>query len=212
MQGSVKRFAAEFEKIPLPVVYEYLRDGCNDAWSSVVEKYTPLVAAVARRRGVASSAIDDVIQNTWLACLQNIGNVKNPEALPGWLVAIARHESVRWYRREQRALEQAKDVPPLQIKSVASAESIVISKLQQGMVGRSFAKLTSRQQELLLALQECSDYKSVAARMGISPGSVGSLRARSLERLRQLIECEMADGCAIDRSSGSCIPGESRAA
>ena len=69
--------------------------GNQRAWETLYERYAPLVSAVCRRYRLAPSDIDDVSQMVWMRLVQNVGRLRDPRALPGWIVTTAKHEALR---------------------------------------------------------------------------------------------------------------------
>src|SRR5260370_4532613 len=73
--------------------------GDEAAWNELVRRYAPLVLAVTRSYQLARADIQDVSQTLWLRLVEHRAGLREPEALPGWLVTTGRRE---WGRRRQR--------------------------------------------------------------------------------------------------------------
>jgi len=69
--------------------------GNQRAWAALYERYAPLVSAVCRRYRLAPSDVDDVNQVVWMRLVQNLGRLREPRALPGWIVTTGKHEALR---------------------------------------------------------------------------------------------------------------------
>lgn len=83
-----------------------------------VGKYTNLVHAYVRRRlGVASGAVEDVVQEVLLAAWKGLGQYQGDSPLSHWLMGIARFKVNDYYRVKLRAVisldddEQGLDLP-----------------------------------------------------------------------------------------------------
>lgn len=85
------------------------RHGDQDAWNVLVDRFTPLVWAVARGHGLPLKAAADVTHTSWLRLLESLDAAPG-DALGEWVTAIARAESLqalRWVdprpdRRQQQ--------------------------------------------------------------------------------------------------------------
>ena len=69
--------------------------GDRTAWNQIVERFTSLVIVTARRYRLQEHDIADVAQTVWLQLIQHLSDLREPEALPGWLASTTRHECVR---------------------------------------------------------------------------------------------------------------------
>src|SRR5262249_55464697 len=56
----------------------------------VYAKYFDFVWATARRLGVDSSTVDDVVQEIFIAIHGSLGTLQRPDALKSWVYSVAR--------------------------------------------------------------------------------------------------------------------------
>ena len=75
-----------------------VRDGDQAAWDELIERYSPLVWSICVRYQLARPDIDDVGQSVWLLLVEQIGRLREPAALPGWLATTTRRECLRILR------------------------------------------------------------------------------------------------------------------
>jgi hypothetical protein len=61
-------------------------------WNDLVQRYTPLLLSVVRRFRLDGSDAEDVVQTVWLRLVEQLGRIREAQALPGWIVTTARHE------------------------------------------------------------------------------------------------------------------------
>ena len=61
------------------------RNGERPAWDAVVERYSPLVWSICHRWQLNRTDAEDVAQVVWLRLLEQLANLRDPAALPGWL-------------------------------------------------------------------------------------------------------------------------------
>jgi len=74
----------------------------QDAWNELVERYAPLVWTICTRYRLSSHDIEDVGQNVWLLLVEQLGKLREPAALPGWLATTTSRECLRVVTAAQR--------------------------------------------------------------------------------------------------------------
>jgi RNA polymerase sigma factor (sigma-70 family) len=160
----------------------------QDAWNQLVERYAPLVWAICTRYRLSSHDIEDVGQNVWLLLVEQLGKLREPAALPGWLATTTRRECLRVLtaaRKAQLAGGTLDDAPPFADDTAIDEELLIAER--DAALRAAFAELPPHGQQLLAMLfrdPPCS-YAEISATLGIATGSIGPKRARYLERLRQ---------------------------
>src|SRR3954447_159649 len=89
--------------------------GDESAWSLLVSRFRSRLTRIVRSHRVPPQDVDDVVQTTFIRLYENLGNLREPNALPGWLETTARRETVRSIRAmlRERPLEvnQLEDLP-----------------------------------------------------------------------------------------------------
>lgn len=158
------------------------------AWNELVSRYGQLVMGAARSVGLQPSDAADAAQLTWLRLLEHVGEIREPEYLPGWLAVTARREAVRIAlktKRHQLSAEPERTGD----RNLAVTDSYPIEGHYSPVVAAALAQLPPRYEKLIRELMsdECPQYTEVAQRMGISVGSVGPMRTRALHMLRQTL-------------------------
>jgi len=163
-------------------------DGDQEAWDELIERYAPLVWSICVRHQLSRPDIDDVGQSVWLLLVEQIGNLREPAALPGWLATTTRRECLRVLRaarRHDRASLPPEDrMPPDTPDSMIEQE--IIRAERDAALRAAFAELGPSCRELLSMLicdPPCA-YTQISATLGVAVGSIGPMRARCLERLR----------------------------
>ena len=91
----------------LPRLVEAARSGDQQAWDALVERFTPLVWAVARGHGLPTAPASDVAHTTWLRLVESLDDAP-ADAIGEWVAVLARVESLqalRWVdpRPERRS-------------------------------------------------------------------------------------------------------------
>jgi RNA polymerase sigma factor (sigma-70 family) len=164
-------------------------DGDQGAWNELVERYSPLVWSICLRFGLNRHDIDDVGQNVWLLLVEQIGHLREPAALPGWLATTTKRECLRILRATRRhdhaGLPPEDQMPP--DPAATTIEQELIAAERDAALRAAFAELPRGCHELLSVL--ISDpplaYADVSAMLGMPVGSIGPTRARCLDRLRR---------------------------
>ena len=77
------------------------RNGDRQAWDALVERYAPLIWSICRRYRLGDTNADDVGQSVWLKLAGQLGALRDPAALPGWLATTTRRECGRTLRAGQ---------------------------------------------------------------------------------------------------------------
>jgi RNA polymerase sigma factor (sigma-70 family) len=169
-------------------------DGDQQAWETIIDRFSGLVWATARAHRLSQTDAADVAQTTWLRLVEHIDRIREPDALGAWLATTARREALRIIRRGTR--EQSTDEPDLfEEPSGEAIDRNLLRRERDGALWRAFARLSDSCKELLRLLvsdQEPS-YGEIGAALGMPIGSIGPARMRCLERLRRnadLIELE----------------------
>src|SRR5689334_21354734 len=71
------------------------RKGERQAWDVLVERYSPLIRSICRRYRMDHADANDIGQNVWLHLVDKLATIRDPAALPGWLVTTTQRECCR---------------------------------------------------------------------------------------------------------------------
>jgi RNA polymerase sigma factor (sigma-70 family) len=180
------------------------------AWDELVDRYAPLVWSICVRFELSSQDIEDVGQNVWLRLVEQLGNLREPAALPGWLATTTRRECLRVVKASRRV-----EIPGDELEErlapqtdAAAIEQEIIMAERNALLRAALAELPPRCRQLLSMLisdPPCS-YAEISAVLGIRIGSIGPERGRCLERLRH---SEYLAGLSDDEFAGApiSVPG-----
>ena len=165
--------------------------GSEEAWSLLIEKYKALIYSIPVKYGLPPQEAADVFQATCAELLARLPEIREPRALPKWLMQVAHHESYRWKRQGQRVVSRDadEDVPEPGIPPIA--ESLVQQTQEEQILREAMASLTPqcrRLVELLFYEVPARPYTEVAKELGLAVGSIGFTRQRCIERLRRRLE------------------------
>lgn len=162
--------------------------GDKQAWDALVGRYAPLIWSICRRYRLGRADTEDVGQTVWLRLVDQLDRLRDPEALPGWLVTTTRRECLQVLGTARRTdtlglVLAAEDAPDQQ---AATAEQELLAAERRAALREAFAGLPPHCQRLLaLLIQDPPvSYAEISTRLGISIGSIGPMRSRCLDKLR----------------------------
>ena len=165
--------------------------GNEEAWSRLIDKYKALIYSIPVKYGLSTQEAADVFQATCTELLVRLPELREPRALPKWLMQVAHHESYRWKRQSRRMVSRDSDedlpepgIPPI-------AEDLVQQTQEEQILREALASLTPqcrRLLELLFYEVPARPYAEVARELGLAVGSIGFTRQRCIERLRRQLE------------------------
>jgi len=161
--------------------------GDEEAWSLLIDKYKALIYSIPVKYGLSRQEAADVFQATCTELLVRLPELREPRALPKWLMQVAHHESYRWKRQSQRTVSRDAETDLPEPATPAIADSLFRQTQEEQMLREAMAVLTPqcrRLVELLFFETPSRPYTEVAAELGLAVGSIGFTRQKCLERLR----------------------------
>ena len=162
--------------------------GDKQAWDALVERFIPLIWSICRKHRLGYADAEDVGQNVWLQLMGHLGKIRDPAALPGWLVTVTRRECLRVMSATQRP-PAARHVIAAEIiadEQSGTADQELLAAERHAALREAFAALPPSGQRLIALLLEDppASYTDISARLGIPVGSIGPSRRRCLDKLR----------------------------
>lgn len=160
----------------------------QDAWNELVERYSPLVWTICLRYELSNHDIEDVGQTVWLLLVEQLGKLREPAALPGWLATTTHRECLRVVTAARRSQQRGMKLDDGdQFVDDAMIEEEILIAERNATLRAAFAELPSHCRQLLAMLfaDPPRSYSEISATLGIPVGSIGPQRARCLERLRR---------------------------
>ncbi len=160
-------------------------EGDQDAWNTIVERYSGLLWATVRAHRLSPADSAEVVQTTWLRLVEQLVRIREPERLGGWLATTARNECLRLIRHRSR--EVATDELDHLESGDAELDRSVLAAERDLVLWDAFARLGERCQALLRILMAdvAPSYQEVSAALDMPIGAIGPTRQRCLERLRR---------------------------
>jgi RNA polymerase sigma factor (sigma-70 family) len=166
------------------------RNGDQQAWDALVERHAPLIWSICRRYRLPDADAQDVAQGVWLLLVDQLGNIRDPAAIAGWLATTTRREcyrALRAARQQPQVAWQALDDQTIPDEQAQIAEQELLAAEQHAALREALTGLGPRDQQLIALLTEDPPvpYAQISERLGIPIGSIGPNRRRCLAKLRR---------------------------
>jgi RNA polymerase sigma factor (sigma-70 family) len=165
--------------------------GNEAAWSQLIDKYKALIYSIPIKYNLPPQEAADVFQSTCVELLVRLPELREPRALPKWLMQVAHHECYRVKRLSQRVVSRDSEENSPEPETPPLAESLVVQTQEEQMLREAMAVLTPqcrRLVEMLFFESPSRPYAEVAAELGLALGSIGFTRQKCIERLRRQLE------------------------
>ncbi len=156
------------------------------AWELLIERYERLVAAIAVREGVRTSDVSDVVQSTFSVLLERLASIREPDRLAFWLSTVARRQAWQWIRDQAREeltldghLERADETRGDLDDTVWLHDAVErLDEPCRTVIASMFLTNGPR------------TYAELAAAINRPVGSIGPVRARCLDSLREQLSID----------------------
>src|SRR6266852_6419257 len=165
--------------------------GNEDAWSLLIDKYKALIYSIPVKYNLAPHEAADVFQATCVELLVRLPELREPRALPKWLMQVAHHECYRVKRLSQRVVSRDSEENSPEPETPPIAETLLVQTQEEQMLREAMAVLTPqcrRLVEMLFFETPSRPYAQVAVERGLAVGSIGFTRQKCIERLRRQLE------------------------
>jgi RNA polymerase sigma factor (sigma-70 family) len=162
--------------------------GSEQAWSLLIEKYKALIYSIPVKYGLPPDEAADVFQSTCIELLTRLPQLREPGALPKWLMQVAHHQCYRWKRQSQRVVSRDAQPDLPEPETPAIAETLVRQTQEEQMLREAMAELTPKCRQLIEFLffeTPSRPYREVASELGLAVGSIGFTRQKCIDRLRR---------------------------
>lgn len=161
--------------------------GDQAAWDAIVDRFAALVWSVARGHRLSQTDAADVSQTVWLKLVENLGAIREPERLAGWISTTARNECLRLLRRSGRVVLSVDNEDRDRVDEHAPPlDARLLDAERDTALWRAFALISTRCQGLLrlLLTDPPPSYDEVGAALDMPIGSIGPTRGRCLQHLK----------------------------
>lgn len=169
------------------------REGDRDAFGQLYDRYARLVHGVLLAR-VPYSAVDDLVQDVFLLALGRLRSLRFAARFGAWIAAIARNRAHDYHRRSRETVELTDAVVVEDDGSTAGFRPIRAFVAAGGPAADAEAATAlaairslpeTYRETLILRLVEGMTGPEIAARTGLTPGSVRVNLHRGMQMLRE---------------------------
>jgi len=170
-----------------PELLQAWRDGDAKAGSELFDRhFDVLYRFLASKVG---DAADDLVQQTFTACIRGGVAYRGESSFRAYLFAIARHELYRFLERRGREGPPC-DVAELSLHDLGTSPSAAIARREDERVLLEALHRLPLEQQLVVELYYIEGLRGrdLVAALGIPPGTVRSRLRLALERLRREVE------------------------
>jgi RNA polymerase sigma-70 factor (ECF subfamily) len=165
------------------------RDGDRAAFGRLYERYARMVHGVLLAR-VPPGDVDDLVQDVFMKALRRLSTLRESERFGAWLAAIARNLANDYYRRSVPEDQLTDDAPDNESKRGISRGD---REGQAAAVLDAVRRLPDAYREtLILRLVEGMTGPEIAARTGMTHGSVRVNLHRGMEQLRAKLSSNLS--------------------
>jgi RNA polymerase sigma-70 factor (ECF subfamily) len=175
------------------------RDGDRAAFGSLYARYARMVHGILLAR-VPASDVDDLVQDVFLRALPRLHDLRDVARFGPWIAAITRNRANDYYRQTRAVTAVTESLPEDEAELPASntapdAEAAAILTFVRGLP-------ETYRETLILRLVEGMTGPEIAARTGLTPGSVRVNLHRGMQQLREKLNQASRGSGLPDSSSG----------
>ena len=162
--------------------------GDRAAFGLLYARYSRMVHGILLAR-VPFSDVDDLVQDVFLQALPRLATLRELSHFPGWLASIARNRATDFHRRTKPTDEFDEETISANSGTPApSANHSSHSSAEAHAVLEAIRSLPDAYREpLILRLVEGMTGPEIAARTGLTHGSVRVTLHRGMQQLREIL-------------------------
>ncbi len=158
------------------------RDGDRAAFGRLYDRYARMVHGILLAR-VPPREVDDLVQEVFLSALRQLHALRDVTRFGAWLGTIARNRANDYFRR---AIPDEKVTEPVDEDRAESRSSDHAAEQEAAMILEIVRTLSEPYREpLILRLVEGMTGPEIAARTGLTHGSVRVNLYRGMQQLRE---------------------------
>jgi RNA polymerase sigma factor (sigma-70 family) len=166
--------------------------GNEQAWSGLIEKYKNLIYSIPVKMGMYDDA-PDIFQAVCLDLVSDLPNLREPRALPKWLMQACYRKCLQYRRKSEKYSAAKEPAEELAVAAEPSSlpENVLCELEKEQMVRDAVAELTPRCERMVRMLffeTPPRPYEEIARELDLATGSIGFIRGRCLAKLRKQLE------------------------
>jgi RNA polymerase sigma factor (sigma-70 family) len=165
--------------------------GDEQAWSELIDRYGRLIFSIPLRQGLTREEAGDVYQAVCLDLVAELPKLRDPQALPAWLIRTTSRKVGKWKRRNERYVPDEGDIAASAPDQDELPDSLLEHYQRTQALRDGIEALPERCRAMVRMLffeTPARPYKEVAQALGVATGSIGFLRMKCLDKLRAVVE------------------------
>jgi RNA polymerase sigma factor (sigma-70 family) len=169
-------------------LWELSRDGDNEAFGRIVERYQSLVCALAYSACGSLATSEDLAQETFLTAWRRLGELREPQKLRHWLCGIVRNLAANANRREFRRGGAPASLEVVEEKAASTVDPAVqaVTDEEETLLWRALANMPENYREpMVLFYREQQSIAEVSAGLDLSEDAVKQRLSRGRAMLRE---------------------------
>jgi RNA polymerase sigma-70 factor, ECF subfamily len=161
------------------------QQGDRSAFGLLYSRYARMVHGILLCR-VPHADVDDLVQDVFLQALPRLTSLREVSKFPGWLAAIVRNRATDFHRRSKPADEFVEETTEVEADSSTPPTSHSSTEAHAAL-DAILALPESYRETLILRLVEGMSGPEIAARTGLTHGSVRVNLHRGMQQLREIL-------------------------
>lgn len=163
------------------------QQGDRSAFGTLYSRYARMVHGILLCR-VPRAVAEDLVQDVFLQALPHLASLRDVSRFPGWLAAIARNRAMDFHRRSHPHDAFTEESAADDSNPCSANRHAVHKSVETQTVLNAILSLPEAYREpLILRLVEGMTGPEIAARTGLTHGSVRVNLHRGLQQLREIL-------------------------
>ncbi len=165
---------------------EAARQGDRTAFGRLYDRYARMIHGILLAR-VPLREVDDLVHDAFLLALRQLHTLRDSSRFGAWLAAIARNRATDYHRRAVEEVELPESLSEDQVagSTGGSVRSLEVDDEAAHLLAVIRELPETYREPLLLRLVEGMTGPEIAARTGLTPGSVRVYLHRGMQQLRE---------------------------
>ena len=172
------------------LVQQCLR-GREDAWNALLARYKNLIYSIPIKYGFSQDEASDVFQSVCLDLVNELSRLRDPKALAGWLIRVTHNKCYHQKQEKVRFVPSSEEPNELAAEHGEIPQDLLEQVQREQCLRGAICELSPRCKKLVEKLFfdfPARPYQQVASELGLAVGSIGFIRRRCLDKLRDRLE------------------------
>lgn len=160
--------------------------GDRVAFGELYARYARMIHGVLLAR-VPHGDVEDLVQDVFLQAMERLATLRDAEAFGGWIATIARNRATDFLRRAPRTTELPEDLAAREPDRAQRLDAMAVLTIIRSLP-------EAYRETLVLRLVEGFTGPEIAAKTGLTEGSVRVNLHRGMKQLRERLEPRVTSG------------------